>query len=167
MTHATHPMDPTPAAPAVVPPPGRRSPWPRAIAGVYGLFAAAMVAFVVFTTRHPTDLVTPDYYERELQHQDHLDRERRGMAATDYAFRFDERERRLALHFPAGPAVTGSILLYRPSDAAMDRTVPIAADAAGEQFVDLAGCAPGLWKIEIQWEQGGVGYFREHTVVMP
>jgi hypothetical protein len=157
-------MDTTPSTPA---PRSRRSPWPHAITAVYIAFAAAMVAFVIFTTHSPTDLVTPDYYERELQHQDHLERERRGMAATDYAFTVDTGARQLALRFPAGPAVTGSILLYRPSDATLDRTVPIATDADRRQMVDLSGCVPGLWKVEVQWEQGGVGFYREHTLVTP
>ncbi|MCE9613501.1 MAG: FixH family protein [Lentisphaerae bacterium] len=140
--------------------------WPRAIIAFYGLFVVAVVAFTIFASRQPSDLVSPDYYARELRHQDHIDSEQRGLAASTYTFTGDEAARRFTLRFPS-PSVGGSIVLYRPSAAALDRTIPIQTDSNAVQVVDASTCAPGLWRVQVEWTQDGHTFSREHSVVLP
>jgi hypothetical protein len=140
--------------------------WPRAIVLVYVVFALALAAVVLIVRRGRDELVAPDYYARELRHEQQLERERRGLAA-DYAFACDEAARRITLRVPPGGPVTGQVQLYRPSDAAMDRTLPLAVDTGGVMVVDLRDCAAGPWRVLVDWQQGGVEYSREHRVVLP
>ena len=59
-------------------------------------------------------------------------------------------------HFAAAGAgrprqSAGSIELYRPSAAGMDRAVRLEPDANGVQRLDAAGLAPGLWQVRVSW----------------
>lgn len=140
--------------------------WPRAIAGVYGAFALAMGAFVVFTLQTPTELVAADSYDRAQRHQEQMDRNQRGLASTGYAFTLEAAARRATLQLPDA-AARGRIHLYRPSDAALDRAIPIAPDAAGTQVLDLGDCAAGLWRVQVDWEQGAETFSRAEVMVLP
>lgn len=140
--------------------------WPRAIAGVYGVFALAMLAFVVFTRRTPTELVAADSYDRAQRHQEQMDRNQRGLATPGYRFTLDGEARRAALQFPDA-AARGRVQLYRPSNAALDREVLIAPDANGAQVLDLSACAAGLWRVQVDWEQGAETFSRAEVMVLP
>ena len=142
------------------------NPWPIAITAVCVAFAAGLAVVVVIASRHQEDLVAPDYYARELRHQQQQESDSRGKAVAGYAFDFSPEARRIVVHFPA-PAVTGAIVLYRPSNAALDRTIPIGPDAAGVQTIDTAPLAAGPWRVQLSWTLRGQRYSREHVVVVP
>jgi nitrogen fixation protein FixH len=141
-----------------------RTCWPHAIFGFIGLFAAAVVAFVVWSLKHRADLVAPDYYDQELQYQQRMDAQRR---AADLGATVELRwtEGLLEVKLPATPAPTGTLTLYRPSASAMDRHFPIAVDGQGIQRIPLPDLAEGLWKIHVAWSAGGTNYFVERPWV--
>lgn len=143
-----------------------RNIWPSAIGLFYGCFAVAVVGVAIFAMRQPSDLVAEDYYARELKHQARIDSETRGLASTEFAVNVAPDARALDLRLP-GQGITGEINLYRPSSAALDRTIPLAPGVDGHQRIDLSGSAAGLWKVQVRWVEAGVERYREDTVVLP
>jgi hypothetical protein len=123
-----------------------------------------MASFVTFTLRHPTDLVSKDYYKQEVDYQSHMDNARRADADPGSAsLHLDAATRVCEIEFPAA-GVEGNVTLYRPADAALDRTVPIALDINRRQQIDLASLAPGLWRVRLQWTRGAEEYFKEKAI---
>src|SRR5207237_4363878 len=140
--------------------------WGLGISLVYAVFAAATTGFVVFAMDQPVDLVNEDYYARAVR-QDSRMMAIANTAALGAAFRADVAEdgRTLTLRWPAGAqAESGSLSLYRPSDAAADRRVPLALHAQ-RQDVDLATLRPGRWVAQVEWQSQGRSYYAERTVV--
>lgn len=143
--------------------------WGGAVAAVYVLFAASTLGFVGFAMSRPVQLVSPDYYERALQHDQRAEAAERARALG--------ARLRVALDAPAGAidlalppdasaGARGSLTLYRPSDARADRTFALALDAAGRQRVAIATLARGRWLARLEWTAGGHTYFHETALVL-
>ena len=111
------------------------------------------------------------YYEEELRFQKQMDRVQRTQALPkDLSIKLAAASRTIALGLPsehASQSPTGSVQLYRPSDARMDRQIPLAVDAAGRQTLDAATLDPGLWKLRVTWMAGGKEYFHDTSLVIP
>jgi hypothetical protein len=143
--------------------------WPYAIAGSLILFAAAMVGFAVWTGFLPRDLVAPDYYARELRHDAQMAREVAGRAA-DTGLALDPAGARLSVRIaPAagGRSPQGRVDFYRPSDARLDFSVPLALDDNGAQVIDASAVPRGLWRVRLIWTTGGPERFIEQEVFIP
>ena len=145
----------------------KKSSWPLAIALVYGLFATGMIGIVIFAVRHPSDLVSRDYYQKEIRYQQQIDSEKRAQKDVDApTVAVDKTARTCVVHFPGNPPANGSLTLYRPSDAALDRTVPLALDGKQSQTLNLADAASGLWRLRIEWTRSNETYASEEAIVL-
>ncbi|MFN3409239.1 MAG: FixH family protein [Limisphaerales bacterium] len=152
-------------------PPSRFNPWPWSIVGVFALAIPLAVAFVIFCIRHPSELVTPDYYEKELLHQGRVEsRERARQLAGAVEIAYDVNAGNILVRLPEAHASlrpAGEIRLYRPSAADWDRTLPLAVDAAGRQEVQARDLPAGLWRVTVHWTVGGETYEAESPLVIP
>jgi nitrogen fixation protein FixH len=144
-----------------------RGHWGAGIAAVYTAFAAGTVAFVVFATKQPVDLVSPDYYAQSIAHDGHLDAAARAAALDDaFSFSVSGDGRRIDLNWRSARPSAGAVTLYRPAGAAADRRVPIAPDATGRQTVAMTDALSGLWIVQVAWTAGGQEYYAERRVVI-
>ncbi|HRI16018.1 MAG TPA: FixH family protein [Verrucomicrobiota bacterium] len=142
------------------------NPWPHGLAAFLSLFACAVAGMGIFATRHNQDLVSPDYYEQEIRYQEQIDRVTRTQALTDpVTVALSPDGRTLELRLPV--AAQGTVQLYRPAEARLDREFPLALDAQGRQRLDLNPLKPGLWRARVQWQQGGQEFFRAANVILP
>ena len=145
-------------------------PWPTTIIGFFALFISGVIAFVVFASQQRMDLVRPDYYAEELRFQPQPERIGRTAPVHSQMSVADDLARHsITVQLPpthAGHALAGHIHFYRPSDARLDRSVPLAADARGWQSVDARPLLPGLWKVRISWRLEGHDYFYDQTIVV-
>lgn len=146
----------------------KTSPWPLAIIALFVAFIAGIVSFVVWTGKHRVDLVASDYYEQEIDYQARMDSRRRAAGAN------------LKIHYDAGEQVVrldsaerswfdttaGTVTFYRPSDAALDRTVPLSLEATGEQRIDTSSFPRGLWRVKVSWSTEHQDFFQEEVLVL-
>jgi nitrogen fixation protein FixH len=51
--------------------------------------------------------------------------------------------------------------LYRPSESALDVTLPLAPDADGTQTISTAKLARGLWRVKVTWSSEGREFYHE------
>ena len=159
MTAPTPPE--TPARP-------RREPWPLAILAFFAATLLLVIGFVAWSSSQPFELVSRDYYARELAHQQQIDdMQRAGNRPVPVRIRRTQDGRAIDLDLGASePVDNGEIWLYRPSNAAWDRTLPLEIDHDGHQRIDTAGMQPGLWKVRIQWTEGGKTFYAEDTAMI-
>ena len=134
----------------------------------FALAISGCVGFVVFCTLHPTDLVAPDYYEREpaLPRPNPADGPSPGPSHDRLAT--TPPTQRIQISFPAElmrSGVSGSIQLYRPSAAGLDRQLNLEPDATGVQTIDAqwpAGRASG--KSRPSWKAGTEEFYIDRKV---
>jgi nitrogen fixation protein FixH len=143
--------------------------WGWGIAAVYTVFASATLGFAVFAMDQRVELVSGDYYQRALQHDQRMAAEANAAALED-GFRVDvvAAKPTLVLQWlTARPARGGGLLtLYRPSDDSKDRAIAVAPDSSGIQLVPLAGLTPGRWVAQVQWRANGRDYYVERNVIV-
>ncbi len=146
-----------------------RNPWPLAITGFFVAAIIFIVAFIAFAMRQREDLVSADYYEREVRYQSQLDSMNRSQSfAAQVVVTYEPSQRRIVITLPAAQSrgATGSVQLYRPSDARLDREVPLALDADGIQRLDATTLHDGLWKVRVKWSANGQDYFLDQSVIV-
>lgn len=149
----------------------RRNLWPLCVGLALGLFAVGLVALIVAAVSSNSDLVAEDYYEQEIRYQEQLDRLERASGLDEaIAVTHDGALGVLLLRFPAayaGEVVSGEVHLYRPSAAGLDRKVPLALNAAGQQVIPAGALASGRWQVKIRWAVRGKEYYVERRLVIP
>jgi nitrogen fixation protein FixH len=145
-----------------------RMHWGVAVALFYSVFALSTVGFVVYAMSRDVDLVSEDYYARALAHDDRLqaranaDALGAGVGATVTADHV-----RVRVPAAMAPLVRGTVTLYRPADARADRAVALVPAADGTQSLAIAGLAPGLWRLQMQWSADGHDYYAERDIRIP
>jgi hypothetical protein len=144
-----------------------KNPWPIALTIlIVGAFAFA--TFIAVTMiRQKVELVAPDYYAQDLQHEERMAREQRARALTNpLRVNWQAEPAAVVVTYPA-PGVTGTIKLYRPSDLTLDRNLTIQPDADTRQVIPADTLASGPWKVQVAWQLDGVEYYQTESLVAP
>lgn len=143
--------------------------WGKRIAMLYIGFVALIVVMITMSMRQKVELVSDDYYDRELAFQEKIDEmnnanalsERISHSITDNSFQ---------IMFPSQfktSVVEGEILFFRPSDASKDFKSKIQLDGEVKQVIDIKNLSKGMYKMQIYWKTNGTPYFVEETIVIP
>src|SRR5574343_962446 len=96
--------------------------WGYKILAVYLSFVAVIVFMVFRSSNEKFDLVTKDYYAKELKYQDQIERVKRTGQLTEKVVVTNENNE-LKITLPgdfAGKTLKGELLLYCPADESKD-----------------------------------------------
>lgn len=144
------------------------NPWPWSIAGVFALGFTGAVVWVGFCMFNGQDLVAADYYEREVVHQQQMERAQRGLAlGASAGISFDAQARCIVVRLPADHAAVqpkGTIELYRPSAAGLDQMLPLNLTEDGTQRLGTSELKPGLWRVRVRWNVNGEDHFVDEKI---
>ncbi|HEY9183977.1 MAG TPA: FixH family protein [Salegentibacter sp.] len=112
------------------------------------------------------DLVTEEYYKKELLFQQEIDAETRGNALAE-----NISDRRIKngwlIEFPEDlklAEVSGNLNFYRPSNAKLDFDIPLNLKTNRIEISD-ENLIPGRWNIYIHWEYQGESYLYKKEIV--
>jgi len=151
-------------------PPKSFNPWPWSIVVFFAIAITGVVTFVIFCNRHPSELVTADYYEQEIRHQQQMERvDRTSQLQGKLAVAFNAAANQVSVQLPADHArlkPAGQIQFYRPAAAGQDRSLPLTVDAAGQQIFDASAFTAGLWRVRVTWTVGDVEYQSESQLII-
>ena len=114
------------------------------------------------------DLVTNDYYNKGINHQQQIDRMNRTNAMEDKV-QISPENGYLKLKFPksyAQKSFNGTIQFYRPSDSKKDFALSISIDTSAQQIIPVQNLEKGYWKVELSWTQDSLEYYKESSFVI-
>lgn len=143
--------------------------WGKKIAVLYIGFVVVTLAFVVFAMNQRVDLVTDNYYEKELKYQEQIDKIKKTKELKEKT-EIQLIEKTVKIKFPALPDKNSPkdfILFYRPSDPSKDVKIQVSADSLGFQFIPVEKLARGFWKIKLNWTSGGSEFYDESMLNIP
>lgn len=147
-----------------------RNLWPLGVVATLAIFLIGTIGLIVMACSQKVDLVSADYYEKEIKFQGQIDRaERTRRLANQASITYDAAGKCITIALPpeqAGQQVTGSVELYRPSAADMDRAIKLAPDAKGLQRIDAVDLAKGQWRVRLSWTAEAENYYLEKQVVV-
>jgi len=145
----------------------KKSFWPLGIILVYGLFFLFLIGFLIFSRFQNRDLVVRDYYEQDQIYQQQIERVKRTRnLAEKIKINYDRVNQQITLQFPVewNPStISGQIHFFRPSEAKLDRMIPLNISKDRIQITDLRHFARGLWRMKIYWNFDGNEYYQEEV----
>lgn len=140
--------------------------WGWGIALFYSGFVVFMLALVYTASQHKVDMVTEDYYKKELSYQQHIDKLNTTQKLKQQ-LQWTVNSQSVMLSFPAEVAhsnIKGEVVFYRPSNSAEDFTVPITVDSSGIVTVQSQKFKKGVYRMQIDWSAGDIAYYNEGIV---
>lgn len=142
--------------------------WGHGIAVFLVIFLVINVAVVLYTFNQDVELVTDNYYEKELKYEDQLIQERRGMNLPD-SLKIDLDNLNLVIDYPPSllkQTIQGNIHLFRPDQKKFDYNIKIESDSTGKQIINMTGKAPGKWKISVALNDGNLDYLFKKDIYL-
>ncbi len=144
--------------------------WPAGIITVFSGFVLFFLGYLIFSTSQKVDLVSQDYYAREIDYQRQIDRMNRTRPfASAIKINMDKNEKVIGIVFPEffqPGSVEGTIHLFRPSDAGRDLKIKLSLNQEREQLFPSGTLAKGVWKVKLDWSYEGEEYFLEKPVMV-
>jgi hypothetical protein len=137
--------------------------WGYKILFVYALFVLGIMLLVIKSSSQKMDLVTTDYYEKELVFQQRIDEGKR-VDSLSSPVNCEIKNRYLFITFPKdfnGKKITGKAVLYCPSDESKD----VSHDFSTEDnaLVVQVGEA-GNYELHLSWKADGISYYLEKKI---
>lgn len=140
--------------------------WGIKVIVMYGLFAAGILLMVFVSMGKNVDLVSENYYEKEIKYQNQIDILRKSaeinnkietvLNGNEILINYNDSELK--------GRISGEIVFYRPSDAKKDFKVEINPGVNGIQSVASDNLDKGQWKIRFDIMQNNEKYFAEKTI---
>lgn len=140
--------------------------WGTSIAIFYGSFMAILLFFVIRSTTYPHSLVMDNYYEQDLQYQDHYQKiSNANDLGTKFRIDYEGTAERLSIYFPKTQNVDkGTITLFKPADSEQDIEGELIINSDKVMTISTKGLSKGHWKVQVDWEADGKSYYRETKI---
>ena len=132
------------------------------------LFMGFIMFFVIkmsTSNEFDYDLVTEEYYEKELAYQQEIDAEK-NLEKLSEAIQGRKTEEGWLLTFPKEMTpnnVTGTLFLYRPSNQKLDFELPLTLSNS-QLLIPDSQMVDGRWNITIQWNKNGIPYLYKKSI---
>ena len=142
--------------------------WGIRVAILYIGFAGLIIYFVTRSMNEQIDLVAPDYYAQELKYQDKIESSNNNNN-LDQPLSIEYSESGISINYPKvlnGKKLTGTILLFRPSDKTQDKTYKITPSSEFTQLIPASDLVKGMYRVKVEYEAEGKKYFSEKQVVV-
>ena len=136
--------------------------WGTGIVLAFIAFIAFIMYFVVLSFRDPAsnhDLVTDDYYKKELNYQEDLDAAR-NLEKAGGGMQVRITAEGLTVRFPESmdpEGIEGTVSLYRPSNKQLDFKTPIQLSER-QLLIPKSRLLDGRWDIRVDWTYKGAPY---------
>ncbi|MBK8413729.1 MAG: FixH family protein [Bacteroidetes bacterium] len=142
--------------------------WGYRVMFLYIGFAGLIIYFVTRSINEKVDLVTPDYYAQELKFQDKIESINRNNELSS-ALGIDYSDAGIIITYPTdlqNKTITGAINIFRPSDKSKDQTIEITPDKEMKQTINTTSLSKGMYRIKVDYEVNGAGYYSEKQIVI-
>lgn len=132
------------------------------------VFLLISFATIYFSFNQKVNLVRDDYYEQEVKYQQKIEIIKRTQELPEQ-LEIKVVDKNIYFQFPQlfnSKSIEGNILLYRPSDRDKDFLIKLDLDNNLFQSLPLNNLAPGLWKVQVDWNVEKIEYFNEKIIMV-
>lgn len=124
------------------------------------LFMSFILVFVFLSVKNDISLVEKDYYPKGLKYQDRIDEISNAQPYFN-SFLFQQNEDEVLITMPEINPDTGTIVFFRPSGVAYDRTYNIMIDSTHFMHIPLKEFKKGKYIVKVYWREAGKGFYVE------
>lgn len=145
-----------------------RANWGTGIVIAFGLFITFILYFVFKVqsdSKYDYEMVTEEYYKKELGYQAQLDKAQNAYDLVEKVTVVTQSDG-LLIRFPKGfdyTKISGNVSLYRPSNQKLDFDMPVSLSSSN-LLIPKTKLVGGRWDISIDWEYQGKSYLNKEKV---
>jgi len=140
--------------------------WGKGIILVFVVFVLGIGILVYRSMTKNIDLVTTNYYEKELKYQEQIDKINNTNSLKE-KIKIEYNGSVILITYPqVHKNITGEISFYKPSDAKSDFKMKVEPGSDMKQLIQKGVLAKGMWKVQINWAMDGRDYFSEDKVMI-
>ena len=143
--------------------------WGTGIVIAFILFIAFIMYFVInmnLNKKYDHDLVTEDYYEQELLHQNEIDKVDNSKKLKENVS-WKKTDDGILVSFPTDlnyKNITGTVFLYRPSNKKLDSEIDISL-SDHYLLIPKTRLLDGRWNIKVDWKYDDKSYLYKESIV--
>lgn len=143
--------------------------WGKGIALSLVLFMGFIIILAVRMMSQKLDLVSSNYYEQGVEYeQQQIAASNYGALAEGITVNPNAEQAMLEITYPVSlRTASGYIVLYRPSDRAMDRSYEVAYDTNGIQLISTHDLASGRWELQFTLKAESQDYQHQTNLYLP
>lgn len=117
-----------------------------------------------FKELESNELVTEDYYQKELEYGDVLAK-KQNADTMRVAVQIIETNDGLKIVYPSYVKdIKGKIILYKPDNSKLDKEIDIQLNENNTQTIGKSEYISGRWDIILDWQSEGVPYFYKQKI---
>ena len=140
--------------------------WGHGLFVVILLGVGGILLLVFLSTREKIDLVTEDYYPKELKYEKQIEKQKNTQKLPrKVSVNLAES---LVIEFPEitedASNIHGEIWLYRPSDKAFDKKEIIRLDSLFRQEFEISKYPAGKYEIILEWNCNNTEYYQKEIL---
>ena len=140
--------------------------WGFGITMLYLSFVAGMMYLVALCVMQNVDLVSEDYYQKEINYQQNIN-SRNNLAQLNSSVATIFHDNKLEVIFPLeqkGLIGEGEIYFYKPDNDKLDQSISFTSLNENIFNADLSKFKKGLWRIKINWNAVGKNYYYQTDI---
>lgn len=143
--------------------------WGTGIVIAFIAFISFIMYFVVnmnVNKKYDHDLVTEDYYKKELEFQNDIDKETNAKNLVEN-LSWQKTTEGLVITFPETlikENITGKVFLYRPSNKKFDFETELSLSNHNLLIPDKR-LLDGRWNIKVDWQYNGKSYLYKKEII--
>ena len=143
--------------------------WGTGIVIAFIAFISFIMYFVVnmnVNKKYDHDLVTEDYYKKELEFQNDIDKETNAKNLVEN-LSWQKTTEGLVITFPETlikENITGKVFLYRPSNKQFDFETELSLSNHNLLIPDKR-LLDGRWNIKVDWQYSGKSYLFKEAII--
>lgn len=141
--------------------------WGHKIGIVYTLFVLFMLFMLYLSLQKKHELVTENYYQRELVYQDKIDADR-NLQNADFHVEISSYNQLITVRFDSLPSTNltdGMVNLYKPDDSRLDEALTMKLDSDNEMIIQPKG-THGRYKVSVSFTLSGKAYYTEKSILL-
>lgn len=142
--------------------------WGTGIVITFVLFMTFILYFVFKVqsdSKYDNELVTEDYYQKELLVQGNIEKQR-SANKLEHQLSFKKTKEGILVVFPKEfdyRSISGKVSLYRPSSQKLDFEIPISLSSSN-LLIPNSNLISGLWDITVDWSFNNTNYLNKETM---
>jgi hypothetical protein len=142
--------------------------WGTSIVIAFALFMTFILYFVFKVqsdSQYDHEMVTEEYYKKELNFQGQLDKQQNANNLSE-RIAIESNQNGLQIAFPKDfdfKKIKGKVSLYRPSNQKLDFEIPISLSSSN-LLIPKTNLVDGRWDISIEWEYEGKEYLNKKEI---
>ena len=143
--------------------------WGTGIVIAFIAFISFIMYFVInmnVNKKYDHDLVTEDYYKKELEFQNDIDKETNAKNLAEN-LSWEKTNEGIVITFPEAlnkENITGKVFLYRPSNKQFDFETSLSLSNHNLLIPDKR-LLDGRWNIKVDWQYNGNSYLYKKEII--